>query len=131
MKYLREYTEEATTKLLKENGAFFAFSNDQFNKAKKEGVKYLSMGMGLICPKENCKTVHEGLREIQKAGIKQDLEENDKEAIIKRELSNHECYYTGDIEDCVDALKGYDITTEEIIKVYRGERLEQLEKCEA
>ena len=40
--------------------------------------------------------------------------ENGKEGVIKRELSNHECYYTGDISGCEEAL-------DEIIKVYRQE----------
>ncbi|WP_456303359.1 DUF7659 family protein, partial [Vibrio lentus] len=38
-----------------EAGAFFAFSNKQFDEAKKEGVKYASLGMGLICPVDNAK----------------------------------------------------------------------------
>jgi len=44
MKYLSDYTEEAQTKLFVEKGVFFAFSKDQFNEQKKEGVDYVSAG---------------------------------------------------------------------------------------
>lgn len=37
---------EAMAKL----GAFFAFGNAQFDEKKVEGVKYASLGMGIICP---------------------------------------------------------------------------------
>ena len=121
MKYLSEYTEDKTTKLLNECGAFFAFSMDQFNKAKVEGVKYVNGGMGLICPKEHIKAVREGVDKIHLEGIKQDLAENGKEGIIIRELNNYECYYTGDVEDCVDALKAYKIDQEEIEAVFNNQ----------
>ena len=40
-------------KLFKDTGAFFAFSNEQVDEQKQEGVKYVSLGAGMICPKEN------------------------------------------------------------------------------
>jgi len=120
-KYLREYIEDAQTKAIDEAGAFFAFSNKQFNEQKQEGVQYVKLMAGLICPKENAKDLVEKLSEIYKEGIKLDLAENGKEGVIKRELSNHECYYTGDISGCEEALSDYGITKDEIIKVYRQE----------
>jgi hypothetical protein len=47
MKYLMDYMENKQTKALNKAGAFFAFSNEQFDKAKKEGIKYISLGAGL------------------------------------------------------------------------------------
>ena len=61
------------------------------------------------------------LDKIHEAGVKQDLAENGKDGVIKRELGNYECYYTGDIETCVDALKSYGITEEEIRVVFKQE----------
>ena len=46
-------TTDYLTPILEANGAFFAFSQSQFDEQKKEGVIYVSMGAGLICPKEN------------------------------------------------------------------------------
>jgi len=39
MKYLTNYIEEEQTEALNRAGAFFAFSDKQFDEAKKEGVK--------------------------------------------------------------------------------------------
>lgn len=40
MESLTDYTESAYTQLFNETGAFFAFSNEQFEKGKQEGVTY-------------------------------------------------------------------------------------------
>jgi len=121
MKYLHEYMEDAQTQLFKRMGSFFAFSNSQFDEAKKEGVTYTDMGAGLICPKENALELSKGLEDISKKGIAQDIAENGKEAIIKRELYNHECFYTMDYSDCVDKLEDYDFSIDDIKKVYNAE----------
>lgn len=118
MKYLSEYTEENTSKLIEDCGAFFAFSNSQLDEQKNEGVTYKSMGAGLICPADNCKRLHEGLKLVNDNGIKQDIEENGMTAIIKRELNNHESFYTGDTESCIDSLRGYGFSDEQVNEVY-------------
>ncbi|EPZ5427361.1 DUF7659 family protein, partial [Vibrio parahaemolyticus] len=106
------------TALFDELGAFFAFSNKQFDQAKKKGIEYVSLGMGMIVPKNNAKQLVERLEVIQKEGIKQDIAENGKEAIIRRELFNHECFYTGDICDCVEKLEEYGYSYDDIYQVY-------------
>jgi len=121
MKYLQDYQEKAQTELFKKTGSFFAFSNKQFNEAKKDGVKYVNLKAGLICPIENVEEVIRGIDSIYKGAIKKDLKENGKEAIIKRELYNHECFYTGDITDAFNVLKPYGFTEEEIREVYQAE----------
>lgn len=121
MKYLSDYIQDSQTKLFNDLGAFFAFSNKQLEEAQKGGIKYVSMGAGLICPKENAKALNEGLNNIAKEGMKKDVSENGKEAVIKRELYNHECFYTMDTTDCINKLSGYGITKEEIQKVYNAE----------
>ncbi|GAB7225913.1 hypothetical protein VoSk93_51340 [Vibrio owensii] len=118
MKYLSDYTQQPQTALFDELGAFVAFSNEQFDAAKKKGIEYVSLGMGMIVPKNNAKKLIERLEEIQKEGIKQDIAENGKEAIIRRELFNHECFYTGDICDCVEKLEDYGYSYDEIYQVY-------------
>ena len=114
MKYLNEYTEEATTKLLDDNGAFFAFSKSQLDEQKKEGVEYVRMSMGMICPKENAQTIYVGLSSILFKGIAADLAENGRKGVIRRELGKHEYSYTYDISDTVGALSWYGITAEEV-----------------
>ena len=120
MKYLSDYTQEHLTKVFEKHGAFFAFSKSQFDEKKVEGVKYVSDGTGMIAPKENYEKLSEEIEEIHRNGIKQDIEENGIESIIKRELSNYECNYTGEIEDAVDALEDYGITYEQVKNVFKG-----------
>jgi hypothetical protein len=119
VKYLTDYTNDPITAAMEKAGAFFAFGDDQFNRKRKEGVKYLSMGMGLICPEENCDELARDIIRIGDEARAEDMKDHGKEAIIDRELANHECYYTGDPEPCIDALEGYPITREEIIERYR------------
>ena len=120
MKYLSDYTQEHLTKAFEKHGAFFAFSKSQFDEKKLEGIKYVSDGTGMLVPKENYNALIEVIEEIHRNGIKQDIEENGIESIIKRELSNYECNYTGEIEDAVDALEDYGITYEQVKNVYKG-----------
>lgn len=59
---------------------------------------------------------------IQDEGIKLDIQENGIDNIIKRELQNYECYYTGDISNAVGFLQQYEITEEQVQEVYMKER---------
>ena len=123
MKYLQDYTEQATTELLNKTGSFFAFSDDQFEKAKNKNLKkedYTHLFGGLITPKTNSKEVLNGLKQITKAGISLDIKENGIINIIKRELNNHEAYYSGNIESTVAVLEIYNLTPEQIYKVFKN-----------
>lgn len=125
MKYLKDYTDEAISKALDDNEAFFAFSDKQFDEAKKEGTKYVSLGGGLLSPKENAEKLVKAINEAHKRGIARDVAENGNTNIIKRELYNHEAFYTGDITDTKEALKDYPFNEQEIIDVFNDERNKQ------
>lgn len=56
-----ETKQDKISQVLSQNGAFFAFSDKQFNEQKQEGIKYVSMGAGLICPKENADKLNKEL----------------------------------------------------------------------
>ena len=120
MKDLLDYMQDKQSALFDKYGVFFAFSKEQFLAARKEGVKYVDVGAGMIVPKEHVKVVHDTLEQIYQDGIKQDIEENGKEAIIKRELGNYECYYTGDISDAVEALEDYGISHEQVENIFKN-----------
>jgi len=114
MKYLTDYIAEDQTKTFKKHGAFFAFSNKQFNDQRIEGVLYVDSGGGLICPKDKAEELDRELLDIARHGIREDLAENGKRGVIHRELGNHEYSYTHDITDTAAALSDYGITEEEI-----------------
>jgi hypothetical protein len=119
MKYLSHYTEQGQTELFNSLGAFFAFSQSQLDEAKKEGVTYVSMGSGLICPKDNAKELMLGLESNHAQGIAADIAENGIEAIIQRELGNHEAQITGDLDDTMRALEGYGVTEAQVKEGYK------------
>jgi len=119
MKHLRDYMHEKQTNLFNETGSFFAFSDKQFNESQEEGITYVSLGSGLFCPVETAKKLSEGLKQIHQEAIEQDKAENGAEAIIKRELHNHECFYTGDFHDAKNALSAYNFPDELFRKVWR------------
>ena len=99
--------EEKQTLLFNETGSFFAFGNAQFEEQKKEGVKYVDMGYGLICPKETAEKLSEGLDLIYIEAIKQDVEENGAMKIIEREYFNHETQLTMDNSSVIGYMSGY------------------------
>ena len=126
MKYLKDYTEQAQTDLFNELGVFFAFSMDQYNSQALKGVKYVSLGSGLIVPKENAKRLMKKLRKITDRGMKMDLKENGREGVIKRELLNHESFYTGEIDQAFAILKAYGIKMEEVLNVFNIMKLKSV-----
>tara|TARA_R110000824_G_scaffold159374_1_gene333709 strand:- start:242 stop:625 length:384 start_codon:yes stop_codon:yes gene_type:complete len=120
MKYLSDYMEAKQTQLFKETGTFFAFSDKQFEEQEVKGIKYVSLGSGMITPKEYANEVIETLHKIYQKAVKQDLKENGIKGVIQRELENYEVYYTNDLEPAMEALKDYpEITQKDIIKVYQ------------
>ena len=119
MKYLQDYIEKKQTALFEETNTIFAFSREQFNKSKKEGITYINMGSGMLTDKRHVKKLLEGLEKIYKDSIQQDIKENGIEAIIKRELANHEAWYTMDITDTKEKLKDYQIKEDQILKIFR------------
>lgn len=118
---IKKQQQDKYTVLLNECGVFWAFSNEQFAANKtplKEGEKYVSIGAGGYMPQGNVDKYLQGSKEIKNwysATIK--ATKNARRDNIVYELANHECYYTGDIQEAIDALgKGY--TYKEVYKVY-------------
>lgn len=126
MKYLSDYTEQNITELLKKYNGFFAFSQKQFDEQKKKDIKYVSRNNGLIHEVGKSKDFDKEFSKIINEARKQDLKENGKEGIIKRELSNYECYYTGDVTEACNALKDYNINHEEVLKIFNKTNKEEL-----
>lgn len=121
MKYLSHYTEKAHSELFKSTGSFFAFGQQQFDEQRKEGVKYVSLGAGLICPKNAVNELLSGLENIGVQCRKIDVEENGAAGIIEREYFNYECQIAMDTSDAMSALEPYtelfpDLFTPELIQ---------------
>jgi hypothetical protein len=103
---------------MEKHGAFWAFSNKQLDEQKKEGVEYVGLNGGLVCPKDSVKQLMKDVVSAGKEKAQEDLDANSKKEIIHRELANYETFITGDITDTVNALAGHGITEEEVQAEY-------------
>ncbi len=117
-KHLSSYTDQPITELFNQYGAFWAFSNSQFNDAKKDNIEYVTFWGNCFCDKITVKQFIKEYHSIFEEQTKLFLLENKKEDIIKYELANYECFYTGEIEEAFEVLKQYGFTLEEVKKVY-------------
>ena len=119
MKYLSDYMEVKQTALFNKTGTIFAFSQKQFEEGRKDNVKYVNLGQGMLTEKPNVEEVINGLDKIYKDSIKQDLKENGKDKVILRELLNHEAFYVGNIEETIYKLEDYPITEDDISQIFQ------------
>ncbi len=92
------------TELFNKTGTFFAFGQEQFEDQKKEGVKYVSLGGGLICPKDKVEELEKGLEHIVAYAVRRDVKENGVDRIIEREYFNYETQITTDPTEAISAL---------------------------
>ena len=124
MKYLAEYTAKPIEDAMNTAGAFFAFGQEQCDAKADQSKQYAQLGMGLMCPVDTAAQLTVDLAKIHAQGVKDDIADNGLNAIIRRELSNYECYYTGDAEDAISALELYPVTREDILKVFKNKHYE-------
>jgi hypothetical protein len=96
MKYLSDYAEKAQQEVIDKAGAFFAFSNEQFKEQAQEGVNYVNLGIGLICPKATFKQLMIDIEEVTNEAMLQDIKENTPEGVMKREYFNLETQICND-----------------------------------
>lgn len=116
---LKQELQDNMTKLFNDYGVFFAFSKEQFDKQKKDGVKYLDGGAGMLIPKDAVKEFRCKLDKLYLDFDNKILSNEDlKNKYILYELLNHEAFYTGDYYETFERLgEGY--TIEEVQAVYR------------
>lgn len=119
---LRLEKEKRHATLTEACGLFWAFSTAQFDAGKTtlpEGSKYISIGGGGYLPSTKLAELSEGLKAITAWEHETITANNLTDEVIEYELCNHECYYTGSIEDALAALgEGY--THEQVLKVFRS-----------
>lgn len=107
------------TELFKELGVFFAFSNEQLFEQRKPDVEYCSvLGGGDHVPVENVKEFIRRLSAIHQEEKEHKIATMGIDKIIESELLNHEAYFTGEIDETVEALGFYNVTYEQVKKVY-------------
>lgn len=117
---MKQYYEARQAQLFEEFGVFFAFGKKQFEEQRKEGVEYCTVfGAGDCVPKLQAEEFVRRLALAHKEAREQALSEMGIEAIIRYQLNNHEATYTRCIDDALEALKGYSVTRDQVMSVYR------------
>ncbi|MGR5448733.1 DUF7659 family protein [Vibrio sp. PNB22_3_1] len=129
MKTINCYTQEKLNIIMREHGAFFAFSPEQVHKGVTQASchgfssdkrDYSCDETGMFAPITEMVECERKITELYEWAAKQRLQDYGKQAIIKYELANHECGYTGDPSAAVDAVAIYGITEAEVHKVFWG-----------
>lgn len=95
------------TALYKRLGAFYAFSRSQLNEKRIEGVKYVSLFGGLICPKDNVDELMKQSEIYINEEAKREYEEKGVDRIISHAYFNYETQITGDTTDAEESLEIY------------------------
>ena len=113
-------TEKEMSAVFEKYGIFWAFNQKQYDESAKEGVTYVRMPAGELCPKEHAKAYVEEACEIINNGVKRQVEEQGAEAIIRDEFFNHECQITMDISSMKEAIATHielfpELFTDEVI----------------
>lgn len=86
-------------KLLDSLGIFYATNNDQYYKNKKEGITYVSDGLGLVIPRQNVKIYYEKLLAILKE-TKIEIHNNaSMDEYINYELESYDCFNSGNYKE--------------------------------
>lgn len=119
MKNFRELKEEfdkLKNKELEKTGIFYAFSNEQWEKYKThkdaQDNEYLSVGCGAYIHKSNKKKLDDYFKKILPQIKKDFASKIEIDDLIEYELSNRECYYTGEWDEIIPIIADYFPTME-------------------
>ncbi len=110
-------------KILDDLKVFWAFGNSQLEEGlKKIGEKkenITSIGMGGFIPKKNVKKYIKQMEDYSAWFVKE-VKKLDPNQVIRYELNNYECYYSGDITNAFRVLEEFGFTREEVLHVFHN-----------
>lgn len=116
MRDLRDYLESISP-LIENAGAFYSFSDQKIKEQSKEAIQYISLGNGLMCPKDKAEELKQAMFDKLDESVKTDIRTNGIEAIVRRELRKSHC----DMDKTVDALEMYNLDIDYICELYYEE----------
>lgn len=61
----KAYLHYKISKIMKKNGAFWAFSNLRYEEKKVSGVEYAALNSGLVCPVDNIESLIQSLNQLK------------------------------------------------------------------
>ncbi|MFV0331941.1 MAG: hypothetical protein ACK5KL_19290 [Dysgonomonas sp.] len=117
---IKEAHQNKLSKLFESLGIFFAFSKEQFEQSRKEGVVYADGGYGMIIPKDNVQEYLQRVQELAKEVETEYAENIPLDDYIEYELHNHEAFYTWSTDDAFEAVKQYypNCTSDDMKRVF-------------
>lgn len=116
-------SNESINHLFEKYDAFFCFSDEQFNKNKKEGVTYERSHIGAYVRKGTKNNFAADMAKVFKDATERYLAINTRDDIILAELVNHECFYNREnIDEAFEMLSNYGFTMEETMVVYNANK---------
>ena len=129
MNEVEEWFQNEHSKVMESLGVSFAFGEEQLavykqqQRAKGYQGEFISLGYGQICRTDtvaNYKKEFNRLMEERKVKMREVIS---MDQLIDYELSNHECYYTGNYYDWLMVGAVHDIypeaKTEDFLRVYK------------
>lgn len=127
-KTIKDNNEKTVNALIEKYQVFFAFSNSQLEEGKQKiGVidnkDLTSIGAGGFIKKINATNFLNAM-EQQEKDYKKELKQakEAKKEAISYQLSNYECFYSGDISPVLQFFKGI-YTKSDILRVYNKLRI--------
>lgn len=127
-KQIKDKHQKAYGDIMDKAGLFWAFGNDQFeegldklkeSKQLLKGEKLTRFPGGGFVPSKNFDNMLKEMKQADKLEKKELKEARElKTSAILYELKNHECFYTGNIDEVIDIFKGI-YTPKAIQKVYK------------
>lgn len=112
--------DKEVSRIIEEHRAFFAYGASQMKAARIMCIDYVRTDFGLLVPRVLADSALAKIAAAYKKASDFRLANNSLDDIIEYELANHESWYTGDIDDAMDALAEYNVTRQQVIAVYRA-----------
>ncbi len=127
---IKQEEQEKISNLFETLGIFFAFSKEQFESKKKEGVEYVAADAGMLIPKDNVEKFVQGFEAIIAETKEQFKKHISLDELIADALNNHEACYTGELDDSLEEVQSTfpECTMEDVFRVYRIKMKEEDEE---
>lgn len=121
---MKSERQDKASSIINSLGIFFAFSADQINTSKVDGVKYVGAGSGMFIPADNVKAYIKETGKLSQYFTEKFQKVVPIENYILCELWNHEAFYTYSMQDTFEAVKNVypECTIEKITEVFNEER---------
>lgn len=121
---LLDEQQEKVSAMIETQGVIFAFSKEQFEENRKEGVVYVNFGRGMLVPRTNIERIKQESDRLHREAQEEFRQWVPMNDYILYELNNYEVFYTGDTSEILETVQMYypECAIEHIKAVYSNGR---------